>query len=110
MGKDPRDQIDATSLERIIPDELLADEATGFETLGLHLARYEFAKTNLVQGTLLDMACGVGYGTALLLERPGVSMALGVDISAVAVDYANGRYSSRHVSFTCSGAREFSPS
>jgi hypothetical protein len=57
--------IDATSLERIVPDDLHADETTGGETLRLHWERYQFAKEHLVPGSVLDMACGVGYGTAI---------------------------------------------
>src|SRR5437762_3641328 len=92
-------RIEATSLERIVPDQLCADETTGSETLKLHLERYEFARQNLVGGTLLDIACGVGYGTALLAQNPGVSNALGVDISDEAVRYAAKRYGSDQIAF-----------
>ena len=56
--------LDPLSLERIVPGELAADEATGAETLRLHMERYQFASENLVSGSVLDIACGVGYGTA----------------------------------------------
>jgi SAM-dependent methyltransferase len=106
----PRDdRLDAASLERILPDELSADEATGSETLRLHLERYEFARQNLVPGTLLDLACGVGYGTSLLAEDPRITSAVGVDISGAAVEYATRRYGSERVSYLCSAALEFLP-
>lgn len=103
------DRLNATSLERILPDELSANEATGSETLRLHLERYQFAKQNLVPGTLLDLACGVGYGTALMSEDPRITRAVGVDISAAAVEYATQRYSRERVSYVCSEALEFLP-
>jgi 2-polyprenyl-3-methyl-5-hydroxy-6-metoxy-1,4-benzoquinol methylase len=101
--------IDATSLERIVPDELRGGEATGSETLRLHLDRYRFATENLVPGTVLDMACGVGYGTALLAKNLRITSALGVDISAAVVQYAAQRYGSERVSYVCSDALEFCP-
>ena len=105
----PDDRLNAASLERILPDELSANEATGSETLRLHLERYQFAKENLVAGTLLDLACGVGYGTALLSEDPRITHAVGVDISAAAVEYANRRYSREGVSYICSEALKYLP-
>src|SRR5271157_2592602 len=106
---DTHDRIDPTSLERIVPDKIHADEATGFETLRLHIDRYQFVKQNLVQGSLLDIACGAGYGTAVLSESPLITDALGVDISDAAIAYAVQRYANEHVSFACRNALEFSP-
>jgi SAM-dependent methyltransferase len=103
------DRLNATSLERILPDELSTNEATGSETLRLHLERYQFAKRNLVPGTLLDLACGAGYGTALLSRDPQITHAVGVDISAAAVEYAIKRYPGKRVSYVCSEALEFLP-
>ena len=103
------DRLNATSLERILPDELSANEATGSETLRLHLERYQFAQQNLVPGTLLDLACGVGYGTALLSEDPRITRAVGVDISAAAVEYAIETYHTERVSYVCSEALTFRP-
>jgi len=99
--------IDPNSLERIVPDELRSDETTGSETLRLHLDRYRFAKDNLVPGSVLDIACGVGYGTALLSDSPVVTKAVGVDISSPAVQYAVEKYGRQRVSFVCSNALEF---
>ena len=44
------------------------------------------------RGTLLGLACGVGYGTARLSRDPQITHAVGVDISAAAVEYAIKRY------------------
>jgi SAM-dependent methyltransferase len=103
------DPLDAASLERIVPDEVRADEATGSETLRLHIERYHFAQRNLVPGSLLDIACGVGYGTALLAKNPGITKAVGVDISKAAIEYAMQRYGCERVSYACCDALGFSP-
>lgn len=87
-------ELDAASLERLIPDRLDADQATGAETYRLHLERYEFAAQHARPGRLLDLACGAGYGTLLLAERRAdVASLLGVDLAPDAVAYARSRYS-----------------
>ena len=101
--------IDASSLERIVPDELRGGEVTGSETLRLHLERYRFARENLVPGTVLDMACGAGYGTVLLAENSRITSALGVDVSPAVVQYAAQRYGRERVSYVCSDALQFHP-
>ena len=84
---------ETTSLERLVPDAIAAHESTGRETLELHLERYRFAARHLRPGRLLDVACGVGYGTRLMADAvPAVESALGLDIDAGAVEYARGRY------------------
>jgi len=103
------DHVNPLSMERIVPDDLLSDETTGAETLRFHLERYQFARQYLVQGSVLDIACGVGYGTALLAEHPEVTKALGVDISSASVQYALQRYNGDRVSYICSDALQFCP-
>ena len=85
--------LDSDSLERLVPDELASGDTTGLETLDLHLARYVFATRHARPGRLLDIACGVGYGTRLLADRSEAALsALGVDISESAIAYARERY------------------
>ena len=45
-----------------------------------HLARYDFASEFLKGLIVLDVACGPGYGSALLLDR-GAKKVFGCDIS-----------------------------
>jgi len=68
--------------ERLVPEE--AVEAS----LQEHVARYRFALEH-VRGRILDVACGTGYGTAML-------GAVGVDLSLEALRYA-GRHPARYV-------------
>lgn len=88
------------TLERIIPDALEPESATGRETLELHLARYRFAATQ-VRGRLLDLACGVGYGSALLAEVPEVTQVVGGDIAMSALRHARAHYPHPRVVLGC---------
>ena len=51
------------------------------------LARYRFAGSLVKGKVVLDVACGRGYGTALL-SKSGARRVVGVDISEKALDYA----------------------
>ena len=102
--------LDVGSLERIVPDEIRTEGITASETMKLHFERYTFAKSYLAPGTLLDMACGVGYGTAMLASgNPRIVKAVGVDVSRAAVDYARRRYEGGSVSFEGADALTYSP-
>jgi len=69
-----------------------------------HFHRYAFAR-ELVGGlTVLDAACGEGYGTALLATA--ASFVTGVDLSELAVEHATARYSSDRLKFLVSDCLE----
>ncbi len=70
--------------ERFVPgtDGLLAAE---------HMQRYLFASRYAKGKTVLDIACGSGYGTRMLLDA-GAGTATGVDVSAEATRYARARF------------------
>jgi 2-polyprenyl-3-methyl-5-hydroxy-6-metoxy-1,4-benzoquinol methylase len=73
--------------ERITPDtfewDLLYVE---------HAQRYEFFTPFCKGRSVLDAACGAGFGSELLF-RGGAASVLGVDLSQEAVDFASHRYS-----------------
>jgi SAM-dependent methyltransferase len=101
-------QLDADSLERLVPDRVRARDLTGEETLRLHVERYEFAAIRARPGRALDIACGAGYGTRLLADRcAGVKEALGVDLSELAVSYARDRYGNARTHFRVADAMDF---
>jgi SAM-dependent methyltransferase len=77
--------------ERIVPDEI---EPGVFE---LHLARYRFAESWCKGKTVLDLACGVGYGTAELADV--ATRVVGVDLDEKAIGYARRRYARPNVEF-----------
>jgi len=56
-----------------------------------HLARYRFARGYVAGQRVLDIACGVGYGTSLLAEA-GAVPAVGIEIDAASIAYAERRY------------------
>ena len=99
---------EASTIERIVPDAVSPGDATGQATLELHLRRYKFAATQLRPGRLLDIACGVGYGTRLMaVEGSGVTEAVGVDLSNRAIDHASRHYSAPGVRFCRHDAMTF---
>jgi SAM-dependent methyltransferase len=100
--------IDKSSLERLVPDELLKDEATGLQTLKLHIERYEFAARTLRDTTsILDLACGVGYGSRLMKDSIPAATVTGVDACAAAIEYAAVHYSKPGLSFRVGHALDF---
>jgi ubiquinone/menaquinone biosynthesis C-methylase UbiE len=62
-------------------------EAEGI--VAYHLKKYEFAR-NQIGGTVLDVACGVGYGTDFL--SAACDRTIGVEIADEAIAIARSRY------------------
>lgn len=56
-----------------------------------HEDRYNFVCDSLY-GNVLDLACGIGYGSAILSTNKNIQSYLGVDISSEAIEYANRNY------------------
>jgi SAM-dependent methyltransferase len=63
-----------------------------------HYARYCFAAQFVAGKRVLDVACGLGYGSDLL-RRLGAASVVGVDNSADAIAYARQRYPSDGVEY-----------
>lgn len=60
-----------------------------------HVARYQWATQFIRPGdTVLDAACGLGYGSYVLQSASTAKSTLGIDGSAYAIDYAAQNYSS----------------
>ncbi len=86
------------TLERIVPGAADQRHIAGDDTLQLHLARYQFA-AQFARGKVLDIACGVGYGSAVLAEVAKVGHVTGVDLSEEALDVARQRYARPNITF-----------
>lgn len=72
--------------ERVVPDQMGRDARTYQE----HLARYVWALPYCVDKSVLDAACGCGYGTDLI---SGVAQKIiGLDNSEEALKYATQKY------------------
>jgi SAM-dependent methyltransferase len=100
--------IDAASLVRLVPEAVEPGDTTGQESLKLHEERYRFAARCARPGRLLDIACGVGYGTRLVVDESDVPFtALGVDLSEEAIAYASEHYAQPGTSFLAADAMSF---
>jgi SAM-dependent methyltransferase len=96
------------TIERIYPKQLDPNNADDQNTLRIHLQRYRFAAACLSGERILDMACGCGYGTALLAELHPDKVVLGVDIDPAAIAYAEEHYRLPNLSYRCADAQSFS--
>ncbi len=100
------------SLERIIPGQVKQGEITGEESLKLHLDRYAFAADNLKAGRILDIACGVGYGTDVVIKKrtSEVDEIVAVDFDGGAIEYGKSHYPNPKVRFQQGDAYAFQDS
>jgi SAM-dependent methyltransferase len=64
-----------------------------------HLERYAWAATHVSGGDVLDVACGVGYGSAILARAGQNVRVLGVDRSGEAIEHATERHGAPAVRF-----------
>jgi SAM-dependent methyltransferase len=101
-------KFDKHTLERLIPEQIVNDETTGTQTFQLHLERYRFASARLRGlSTILDLACGVGYGSRFLKESLPEARVIGVDLSPEAIKHAASNYSAPGVTFIVADAMSF---
>lgn len=74
--------------ERVIPKIMSPKNGMLLE----HIERYEFSK-KYCRGRVLDIACGVGYGSEILLKRnPNIDELVGIDICESTIKYAKANY------------------
>ncbi|MBN2120462.1 MAG: class I SAM-dependent methyltransferase [Candidatus Omnitrophica bacterium] len=79
---------------RIVP-QILSDKDVTYQE---HLSKYKFAlKFINKESIVLDVACGVGWGTSLLAGQ--VKKVTGVDHSNTALDYARKNYKAENLEF-----------
>lgn len=95
------------TIERIYPKDLDPHNPDDQNTLRIHMERYEFAARQLSGQRILDMACGCGYGTALLAERHPERQITGVDIDPAAIAYAQEHYRLPNLRYVCANAEHF---
>lgn len=70
-----------------------------------HVARYEFVARRLPKGSrVLDLACGVGYGSLILAEAGHHVDA--VDANPEAIAYAREHYAHPRITYICAKAEE----
>ncbi|MES2848586.1 MAG: methyltransferase domain-containing protein [Bacteroidota bacterium] len=85
------------AIERIVPG---TKEWEAF--YANHILRYQFASQILNGSTtksLLDAACGVGYGSEYLSKQPGIEKVVAIDRSAEALKIAAAHFNSAKINF-----------
>jgi 2-polyprenyl-3-methyl-5-hydroxy-6-metoxy-1,4-benzoquinol methylase len=89
--------------ERIIPKQMKPNNGMLLE----HLARYYFA-TPYIQGRVLDIACGTGYGCHMVAKvcKREVAEIIGVDNDAETVLYAHREYNHQKVTYLLGDAED----
>lgn len=80
-------------------ERFLPDHGGDKRVLRQHVARYEFASAYVKGNRVVDVACGAGYGAAML-KKAGATSVRGFDISSEAVAYAQSHYASPGVEFS----------
>ncbi len=94
--------------ERMVPDQIGPDPASQ-RLLQLHQLRYQIVAGFVAHRRVLDIACGVGYGSDHL-SRAGAASVTGVDLSPEAITYAQAHYSRTGLTFRQGDAEQFESS
>ena len=97
------------SLERICPVNADENDAASRETLRLHFERYHYAGRHIVPGSVLDIACGVGYGSHLLATQyhEHITKIIAVDCDESSILLARKEYYHPSISFIANDAAIF---
>lgn len=86
--------------ERVVPG------ATPPELEHEHRMRYTFAADYVRGKSVLDIACGTGYGSRMLLDG-GAASVTGVDVSNDAIRFARDRFGDDRIRFLVGDAERF---
>lgn len=84
--------------ERVVPDFVDDSQWIASNLLKQHLKRYGWANSMCADKSVLDIACGSGYGAKGMADA-GAKSVLGVDLDSRAVAYAKDRYRHPNVEF-----------
>lgn len=95
------------SQQRIYLNQETVDSLENQILISRHLERYALVR-QYVYGRVLDIACGVGYGSYLLAKNPDVKHIVGVDGDHEATEWANDNFSSDVIEFFCDRVENFS--
>jgi 2-polyprenyl-3-methyl-5-hydroxy-6-metoxy-1,4-benzoquinol methylase len=97
---DLKSDISDFDLERVIPN----NERTKY-LFQEHAIRYLFASQFISSKTVLDAACGSGYGSAILSES-GATKVVGIDNSSEAIEYCEKNYKNENLEFKKTNCEE----
>ena len=86
--------LDPPSIERLVVGKNdFYFEPAFFE----HVARYRFARMHRPRGSVLDAACGSGYGTSFMAQNS--DFVVGIDFSDEAISFCRHHYSKSNLHF-----------
>ncbi|QPF83336.1 methyltransferase domain-containing protein [Bradyrhizobium genosp. L] len=89
--------VEALLQERALHMDMLRETGSRADA---HVVRYALAASLVRPGdVVLDCACGLGYGSAVIAAMSQASNVIGVDVDASVVAYANANYGERNVRF-----------
>ena len=86
-------------MERIYITENKLQEIIEERRFKDHIERYLFVR-RFVYGTVIDLGCGIGYGSRLIVDNPDVKMVVGYDICEETIQYANHNFKKDKVILT----------
>jgi glycosyltransferase involved in cell wall biosynthesis/SAM-dependent methyltransferase len=92
--------------ERIVPGADNCEPLFAEKMYQEHLARYAFAAQWIKDKRVLDVGCGVGYGS-LWLAQHGASSVLAFDLSTDAISHAREFYHHPNISYQIASATNF---
>lgn len=87
--------------ERLLPDNIFFLHR---QILTDHINRYKFATKYIKNKSVLDIACGCGYGTSILANA-GATKLIGIDNSTHSISYANKRYPHKKIKYLLADAQ-----
>lgn len=93
--------------ERIVPEASNCEPLFALKMYQEHSARYLFASQAAAGRAVLDVGCGVGYGSQLLAAR-GAESVTAFDISADAIKHAATYYPHPNLTYSVASAEDFS--
>ena len=95
--------------ERLVPREIDPTDECGQVAIATHQERYHFASRLSTGRRVLDIACGVGYGSRILKHEGHADSGLGVDVDGEAIALARKLYEAPGVTFVESAHQNFHP-
>jgi len=81
-----------------VSERPILDRVTSLRDFQTGIGRYAFAAQFVKNKTVLDIACGSGYGSSYLLSK-GAKAVTGGDISEETIEYAKARYWKDNLNF-----------
>ena len=93
--------------ERIVPEADNCEPTFAKKMYQEHINRYMFAAQFCQGKKVLDIGCGVGYGSRFLSEN-GAEQVVAFDIAEAAIEHAREYYSNDNISYSVKSAEDFS--